>query len=194
LPKSWVHSKLDYINLKDIHDKYGTVKLKTYPHLSFSKKMYYNLVVKFEYVQLLNLIDYNKVAVKEKLTKELGWRDYGGKHYESIFTRFYQGYILPVKFNIDKRQFHYSCLIQSGQITRDEALRAMEEPIYDPVLLKTDKEFVIKKLGFTEASFDQYMKSPIRKHSEFKTEDALWQKYFKLIKVFKPLKQLFASK
>lgn len=194
LPKSWVHSKLDYVNLKDIHDKFGSVKLKTYPHLSFTKKMYYNLMVKFEYVQLLNLIDYNKVEVKDKLIKELGWRDYGGKHYESIFTRFYQGYILPVKFNIDKRQFHYSCLIQSGQISREEGLKAMEDPAYDPTLLNTDKEFVLKKLGFTETSFNEYMNAPIRKHSEFKTEDALWQKYFKLVKIFKPLKKLFSSK
>jgi len=185
LPKSWVHSKLDYINLKDIHKTYGQLKLKTYPHLSFLKKMYYNLVVKFEYVQLLNFVDYNKEEVKKKLIEELSWRDYGGKHYESIFTRFYQGYILPKKFNIDKRQFHYSCLIQSGQITKAQALSLMKDPIYDDILLVDDKEFVLKKLNFTTDSFETYMNSPIRKHTYFKTEDQLWNRYFRLLKLIK---------
>ena len=187
LPKSWVHSKLDYLNLKDIHRTYGHVKLKTYPYLSFIKKMYYNFVVKFEYIQLLNYVDYNKEEVKKKLIKELSWRDYGGKHYESIFTRFYQGYILPKKFNIDKRQFHYSCLIQSGQLTKEQALNLMKDPIYDDELVINDKEFILKKLSFTALSFDEYMKSPIRKHSVFKTEDQIWKRYFKLIKLIKKM-------
>jgi len=190
LPKSWVHSKLDYINLKDIHNQYGSIKLKTYPYLSFFKKLYYNLVVKFEYVQLLNYVDYNKDEVKKKLISDLSWRDYGGKHFESIFTRFYQGYILPEKFNIDKRVFHYSCLIQSGQITKEQAIKLLEEPLYDSNMLKSDKDFVLKKLSFTNESFDDYMKAEIRKHSEFKTEDSLWEKYFRIIKVMKPFKKI----
>ena len=193
LPKSWVHSKLDYINLKDIHSKYGKLKLSTYPYLSFFKKLYYNFIVKFEYVQLLNYVDYNKEVIKKKLVEELSWRDYGGKHFESIFTRFYQGYILPNKFQIDKRRFHYSCLIQSKQITKDDAIQALKKPIYNPEMLVTDKEFVLKKLDFTNESFEKYMKSPIKKHSDFKTEDKLWNRYFKLIKFFKPLKKLFSK-
>lgn len=193
LPKSWVHSKLDYINLKDIHSKYGKLKLNTYPYLSFLKKLYYNFIVKFEYVQLLNYVDYNKEVIKKKLVEELSWRDYGGKHFESIFTRFYQGYILPNKFQIDKRRFHYSCLIQSMQITKDDAIQALKNPIYNPEMLVTDKEFVLKKLDFTNESFEKYMKSPIKKHSDFKTEDKLWNRYFKLIKFFKPLKKLFSK-
>jgi N-acetyl sugar amidotransferase len=187
LPKSWVHSKLDYLNLKDIHRTYGHLKLKTYPHLSFLKKMYYNFVVKFEYVQLLNFVDFNKEEVKKKLIEELSWRDYGGKHYESIFTRFYQGYILPNKFNIDKRQFHYSCLIQSGQMTKEQALSLMKDPIYDDELLVNDKEFVLKKLNFTTDKFEAYMNSPKRKHNDFKTEDQLWSRYFRLIKLIKKI-------
>jgi N-acetyl sugar amidotransferase len=193
LPKSWVHSKLDYINLKDIHSKYGKLKLNTYPYLSFLKKLYYNFIVKFEYVQLLNYVDYNKEVIKKKLVEELSWRDYGGKHFESIFTRFYQGYILPNKFQIDKRRFHYSCLIQSKQITKEDAIQALKKPIYNPEMLITDKEFVLKKLDFTDESFEKYMKSPIKKHSDFKTEDKLWNRYFKLIKFFKPLKKLFSK-
>lgn len=187
LPKSWVHSKLDFSNLNDIHQTYGHVKLKTYPYLSFFKKLYYKFAINFEYVQLLNYVDYNKDEVKKKLIAELDWRDYGGKHYESIFTRFYQGYILPNKFNIDKRQFHYSCLIQSGQMTKPQALALMEEPIYNTEMLAIDRDFVIKKLNFSIETFDEYMKAPIRKHNEFKTEDELWDNYFKFIKLIKKL-------
>jgi len=194
LPKSWVHSKLDYINLKDIHEKHGSVKLKTFPYLSFSKKMYYNFINKFEYIQLLNLTDYNKDEVKQLLIKELGWRDYGGKHFESVFTRFFQGYILPNKFNIDKRQFHYSCLVQSGQITREKALEMMTLPIYDDEMLKGDRDFVLKKLGFTEKTFDEYMKAPVKKHTDYKTEDHLWKLYFRIIKLAKPFTRIVKRK
>lgn len=182
LPKSWVHSKLDYLNLKDIHKQYGSIKLKTYPYLSFIKRLYNFYNSQFEYIQLLNLVDYNKFEVKKKLISELSWKDYGGKHFESIFTRFYQCYILPNKFNIDKRVFHYSCLVQSEQITRDQALKLLQEPIYDINLLESDKKYVLKKLNFNEATFEDYMRAQIRKHNEFKSEQKYWNFYFFVIK------------
>ena len=185
LPKSWVHSKLDYLNLKDIHKQYGSIKLKTYPYLSFIKRLYNFYNSQFEYIQLLNLVDYNKFEVKKKLVSELSWKDYGGKHFESIFTRFYQGYILPNKFNIDKRVFHYSCLVQSKQITREQAIKLLQEPIYDINLLESDKKYVLKKLNFNEATFEDYMRAPIRKHNEFKSEQKYWNKYFFVIKQIK---------
>lgn len=185
LPKSWVHSKLDYLNLKDIHKQYGSIKLKTYPYLSFIKRLYNFYNSKFEYIQLLNLVDYNKFEVKKKLVSELSWKDYGGKHFESIFTRFYQGYILPNKFNIDKRVFHYSCLVQSEQITREQAIKLLQEPFYDINLLESDKKYVLKKLNFNEATFEDYMRAPIRKHNEFKSEQKFWNIYFFVIKQIK---------
>ena len=185
LPKSWVHSKLDYLNLKDIHKQYGSIKLKTYPYLSFIKRLYNFYNSQFEYIQLLNLVEYNKFEVKKKLVSELSWKDYGGKHFESIFTRFYQGYILPNKFNIDKRVFHYSCLVQSEQITREQAIKLLQEPIYDINLLESDKKYVLKKLNFNEATFEDYMRAPIRKHNEFKSEQKYWNKYFFVIKQIK---------
>ena len=187
LPKSWVHSKLDYLNLKDIHKQYGSIKLKTYPYLSFIKRLYNFYNSQFEYIQLLNLVDYNKFEVKKKLVSELSWKDYGGKHFESIFTRFYQGYILPNKFNIDKRVFHYSCLVQSEQITREQAIKLLQEPIYDINLLESDKKYVLKKLNFNEATFEDYLRAPIRKHNEFKSEQKYWNKYFFVIKQIKKI-------
>ncbi|MBK7818323.1 MAG: hypothetical protein IPJ60_12875 [Sphingobacteriaceae bacterium] len=102
-------------------------------------------------------IDFNLNEVKERLIKELNWTPYPGKHYESIFTRFYQGYILLKKFNVDKRKAHLSSLICSGQITRAEALNELKLPPYPTELQMEDRNYVIKKWGLTEVEFDRIM-------------------------------------
>ncbi len=177
LPSYWVWSKTDHINIKDIHNKFGKVKLKTYPFFSSKQKRYDIQVKKIEVITLLNYMPYIKSRVKETIINELGWRDYGGKHYESIFTRFYQGYILPVKFGIDKRKAHLSNLVFSGQINRDTALEELQKPIYDPATLKNDYEFVLKKLKITESEFEKLMLAPRKEHNEYEIEQGLFQKY-----------------
>ncbi len=167
LPNYWIFSKRDWRNLKDIHRKYGTVKLKTLPVSSVWEDFYNDKIYKINFHSLLDLVPYVKDDVKKIIINELDWKDYGGKHYESIWTRFYQGYILPEKFHIDKRKAHLSNLICSGQITKEQAFEEMKLPIYDPEQLKVDKDFVLKKLNFTEAEFDAYIKQPRREHTEF---------------------------
>lgn len=186
LPKSWIFNKIDHVNLLDIHRQYGSIPLKTYPIFDGKLKRYYGHVKKMETLSLLNYMPYNKKEVKKIIQEELGWRDYGGKHYESIFTRFYQGYILPEKFGIDKRKAHLSNLIFSGQITKAEALEELQKPIYDPEQLPVDKEFVLKKLGFSEAEFEAIMRTPRREHTEFATEQGFFSKY----PVLRPLQPL----
>ncbi len=188
LPKSWRHDKTDIVNIEAIHKKFGKRPFKTFPHYSFIKQRLIDK--KLKYVYLLNYTHYNKSEVKELIKKELGWRDYGGKHYENIFTRFYQGYILKEKFKIDKRQFHLSVLVQSGQITREEALKEYSLPAYDAAQLKEDKEFVIKKLDFTNETFEAYMKAKTYPHNHYPTLQKYWDMYFKVIKVLKPVKKL----
>jgi len=117
----------------------------------------------------------------------LGWRDYGGKHYESVWTRFYQGYILPQKFKIDKRKAHLSDLIFSSQITKEQALAELETAIYDPEVFKADYMFVLKKLGLTKDDFNAIMKLPVRSHYEFDYEKPIDQHY----PLLKPLKNLY---
>lgn len=189
LPASWRHDKTDIVNIRAIHKRFGTRPMKSFPHFSFVKQ--YRVDKKLHYVSLLNYTSYNKVEVKKLIIEKLGWKDYGGKHYESIFTRFYQGYILNEKFKIDKRQFHLSVLVQSGQLSREQALEEYRQPAYDPRQLAEDKEYVMKKLGFTPESFAEYMKSPIHKHSEYPTIQRYWDWYFSAIKLFKPIKRLF---
>ena len=181
MPPSWLYKKMDFTNLKDIHRQYGKVKLKTYPYFDFKKFVYYSSVLRLSPISILNYVPYNKKAVKEVISRELGWRDYGGKHYESIFTKFYQAYILPEKFKIDKRKAHLSTLICSGQISREQALAELEHPLYDPSQLRSDKEYVIKKLGLTDEKFADIMALPPKRHEEFKTDQHLKSTYMDLL-------------
>lgn len=175
LPKSWIYK--DQTNLLDIHRTFGKLKIKSYPIIQYHTRKLNQLTKPFESIPLLNFIDYNKAKAKNEIIEKLHWRDYGGKHYESVFTRFYQGYILPNKFGIDKRKAHLSNLVYSGQITKEQALAELEEPIYPNELLEEDKLFVLKKLGFTEAEFEQYIQTPPRSHFDFKRTTTIYQKY-----------------
>lgn len=167
LPRHWYHYKIDVLNIKSIHRKHGTKKLKTYPVVSFFERWKTEKYKKIISISLLNFMDYNKKEAKKFLSEKIGWVDYGGKHFESVFTRFYQGYILPRKFGVDKRKAHFSSLICSGQMTREEALVEMSKPAYDEKQMEEDKEFVMKKLGFTSETFENYMKEPPQSHLDY---------------------------
>jgi N-acetyl sugar amidotransferase len=168
LPRSWVHNKSDSINILNIHKKFGEIPLHTFPIKNVWKKML--LKPKVSGISILDYYPYNKPEAKQLITKEFHWRDYGGKHYESIFTRFYQAYILPKKFGIDKRKSHYSTLICAGQLTRKEALEMMKSHTYsDEKIEKSDLEFVTKKLGFTNEEFDKYIEMPRIEHNQFQS-------------------------
>jgi N-acetyl sugar amidotransferase len=189
LPYHWTFNKKDYINIKAIHKKYGNIQLKSFPFLDLKMKRFIRRSG-VEFVNYLNWVPFIKDEVKMKLQQELGWRDYGGKHYESIWTRFYQGYILPQKFKVDKRKAHYSTLICSGQLSRQEALQLMKEPPYDPAQFKIDKEFVLKKLDLSEEQFEEIMNLPVRDHREFDTEGSFFH-YYPALKFMRPMWKSF---
>lgn len=182
MPPSWLYSKMDFANLKDIHRQFGNRKLKTYPIFDFKKYVYYSSVLKLVPISIINFVEYKKEEIKKLISRELSWRDYGGKHYESIFTKFYQAFILPEKFKIDKRKAHLSTLICSGQMTREEALVQLSKPLYEQRELKSDREYVIKKFGIKEEEFDEIMKQKPRLHSDFKTDRHLKLMYMNLLK------------
>lgn len=192
LPEHWTHRKSDFINIIDIHRKFGTIPIKTFPLID--KKTKSQIRKKsIETVELLNLLPFNKFKAKQILKDELDWQDYGGKHYESIFTKFYQAYILPTKFNVDKRKAHFSSLICSGQITKGEALIELELPLYLEVDLKKDKDYVLKKLGFSEAHFDQIMSKEPVSHDSFEVEGSLFY-YYPILKPLKPFWEVLKKK
>lgn len=171
-PDGWVYKhKLDLVNLKAIHKRYGERRLKKLPRLGLFERYFYQAVCGIQTVNLLDMVPYRKAAIKEEVQRELGWKDYGGKHYESVFTRFYQGYYLPVKFNIDKRKAHLSNLILSGQLTREEALVELQKPTYPENEQRSDVEYVTKKLGFSAEEWHKIMTAPPVPHRAFKTDN-----------------------
>jgi len=170
LPKSWSWNKADLCNIKAIQKSFGTMKLKTFPTFNLWQESLTQLLKTFIIVKPLNYIDYQKSKAIETLSSELDWIYYGGKHFESIFTKFYQAYILPEKFGIDKRKAHFSSLIRNGEMTRNEALEKFKKPLYDPVELRHDKAYVLKKISFSEEEFEKIMQLPIRSHLDFPSE------------------------
>lgn len=189
LPKHWIYDKSNLVNIKGIQQRFGTIpvnKLGSYPMLSPHQRRFYDRVLRLEVVSPLNYIDYSYDDVKAQITEELGWREYGGKHYESVFTRFYQGYILPRKFGIDKRRAHLSTLICSGQITREQALSQISQPGYDEEQCSVDRPFVLKKLGFSEREFEQFLSTPRVEHSAFGVSTSLYKQY-PLLRPFRPI-------
>lgn len=160
LPAAWSQGHSDYRYIRSVHSKFGSVPLKTFPHFPLLG-LHYHFLKTYEVVYLLNYVDFNKEKVTKFLETELGWRNYGGKHYESIYTRFYQGYLLPTKFGFDKRRAHLSNLVCSGQLSRDSALEELKKSPYpNPRLLEEDLEFVPKKLGLSRDGFELIMKLP----------------------------------
>jgi len=108
------------------------------------------------------------------LADEVRWRDYGGKHYESVFTRYFQGYYLPEKFGYDKRLAHYSSLILSNQMTREDALRRLETEHYPEQLRRQDHEFIAKKLGLSVGEFEDIVARPPVDYSVYPNSSRAW--------------------
>jgi hypothetical protein len=175
LPASWEYHYMDYRHLRAIHAQFGTRPLKTFPTLSFSRYLYYFYVKRLQKVRLLQFVDYHKESAIAELKNFFDWRYYGGKHYESLFTKFHQGFYLPKKFGIDKRRAHLSSLIVSGQITREEALKELEKPAYPEAELETDLNYMRKKLELSEEDFSQILNSKPRAYSEYPNNNKLFE-------------------
>lgn len=168
LPSSWSYGGFDWRYIKSLQKRFGTRKLRSFPHFSLGDRIWNYFVRKLRFVHILNYVDYRKEDAMAVLERELGWRAYGGKHCESIYTRFFQSYILPRKFNIDKRRAHLSALIVSGQITRAQALAEVGRSFSEEAL-QEDRQYVIKKLALTEEQFEAIMRQPPRSYWEYPT-------------------------
>lgn len=177
LPKSWGFNAGDLRHLLAIHKRFGTRPLRKFPTLSFWERyLYYPFIRKIREVRPLNYVAYNREQAKRLLIEKYGWKDYGLKHYESVLTRFYQGYYLPTKFGIDKRKAHLSSLILSGQITREQALEELKKPPYpSEEMLKRDKAYIAEKLGLSVAEWEEILALPPRDHREFPSSELLFK-------------------
>lgn len=164
----WSYGHSDWRFIRDVHRRFGSVKLKTYPHFSLTYLFYANIVRRVRIVSILNYEDYDKQQAMEVLRTLLGWKDYGGKHHESIYTRFYQGYVLPRKFAVDKRYGHLSDLINAGQMSRAQALAEMQRPPYAEELQRQDLVYVSKKLRLSQQQFEAIMCAPAKTFRDYR--------------------------
>jgi len=187
LPEKWGYGYFDWRYIQDVHRRFGSLGLSTYPHFSLLKLAYYVFVRRIRMVSILNYVDFQKEQAMRLLKDQLGWVYYGGKHYESIYTRFYQAFVLPRKFGIDKRKAHYSALILSGQMTRDQALQAMEEPVYPERELMEDRDYSVKKLGLSRAQFDEIMAAPVKTFLDYRTSRAMFELAKRLVNTSRKL-------
>jgi N-acetyl sugar amidotransferase len=158
----------DWLLVRNVHRQFRNTSLRNYPHLTWSRMFWQKLASRLQVINILDYISYNKREAMDTISTEIGWKYYGGKHYESIYTRFIQGYILPRKFNIDKRKAHFSTLICSGQLSRSDALTELSHPAYPEELFRKDFGFVLKKLEMKPEEFDRMMSAPTRTYKAYR--------------------------
>jgi len=171
LPRSWHYNAKDVRFLKAVQQRFGTRKLRTFPTFGYLKEIYYKFFKGVRLVYLLNYVPYSKKDAMETLQRELGWRYYGGKHYESKITGFVQSYILPVKFGIDYRRATLSAQICAGEITRDEALEVLKTPPFDAATVAVEKEYIAKKFGITAEELEEILSRPPRTHRDYPNDE-----------------------
>jgi len=173
-PDSWHGSAMDAINLKDIHRTYGSKPLRDYKTISFFEYYFWYPFAKgMRTVRPLNFMEYDKREAEKYLQETVGYRSYARKHGESIFTKLFQNYYLPTKFGYDKRKLHYSSMILSGQMSREEAVVKLAEPLYAVDELENDIDYFCKKMRVNRQQFDELMQAPIHDYSDFKSWDKL---------------------
>lgn len=171
-PKEWLYYGTDMTQLRDIHNRYGTVKLKTYP---FSSVLFHKIYLRYfkgvKVIKPLNFLDYSKEIAIKTLQDEYGWKAYPQKHFESRFTRFYESYWLPTRFGFDTRRVQYSSLILTGQMKREDAIECLKYPAYDPNTIDDDFEFVANKLGITTDELRRYHDLPKKSYKDYKNQE-----------------------
>ncbi|MBT5632665.1 MAG: N-acetyl sugar amidotransferase [Nitrospina sp.] len=186
LPKGWTWLKFDKRNIKSIGNRFGNTRLKTFPSIGTLEFVYYEFVRKIRWIPFLDNFEYNKLEATDILKHEFGYKPYPFKHYESIFTRFFQGYILPNKFKVDKRRVHLGTLVTSGQMTREQAISGLEGIAYPSErALEDDKIYFTKKMGWTLQKLQDYINRPPKHHAVYPSEKMFWDALIKTYRTFK---------
>ncbi len=173
-PIEWHYHASDIRQLRDIHSRFGERPLKSFPLAGIFKfKIYYRFVKGVRVVKPLNYVPYVKDAAMQELQDRFGWQKYSHKHYESRFTRFYEGFWLPTKFGYDKRRAHFSSLILTGQLTREEALERVSKPPCSEEQMAQDFEYVATKLGIEQDELRALLEGPKKCFRDYKNDRAL---------------------
>lgn len=181
MAESWAYGHIDWKYISSVHKIFSKKKLRKFPHFTFSKFAYWTFVRRIKIVNILNYMDFNKDKAIELLQKELGWRPYGGKHHESVYTKFYQAYLLPTKFNIDKRKAHLSNQVVNKEVDRSAALEELRKPILAEVEKNEMIEFVKKKFQFSDEDFQAIMDAKVKSFKDYPNDYYLVEKSRKVL-------------
>lgn len=175
MPNGWNWLKYDKRNIRKLARRFGNIKMSTFPSIGTFDYIWYRLARKIQWTSILDMMEFNKAVAMQQLQEKYGYKPYPYKHYESVFTRFYQGYILPEKFSVDKRRLHFSSLIISGQMGREDAiLKLAEMPYASEAELEQDRDYFMKKMGWDESKMKDYLSRPARSHEIYGSERKLW--------------------
>lgn len=181
-PLEWMYYQSDSTQLRDIHRKFGTRPLATFPITNALRhKVYLRYFKGISRVSPLNYVPYAKEHAMRFLRERFGWQPYPQKHFESRFTKFYESYWLIRKFGYDTRRVQYSSVILTQQMTRHEALEKLREPAYDDASIAQDFEYVATKLGISVAELQSYMDAPNRSHKDYKSRETIYAAGAKLM-------------
>lgn len=186
LPSNWCWFKFDKTNIKNIAKRSGISKLTTFPAIGIYDVLINKYIRKIKFFSLLDYVPYERDDVLKTLVDELNYRPYPFKHYESVFTRFFQGFLLPKKFNVDKRKLHLSNLYLTGQISKADALLALDDIAYESERqLEEDKKYFLKKMKWTPETLNDYLSRPEVPHSTYGTDLTAWNRLIKIKRMFR---------
>jgi len=173
LPSAWGYSAMDGEHVRAIHNQFGKKALNTFPVLSFYEYCRFfldvNALRQIHALTPLDLLQYDIFQAKQILHDQYDWQDYGKKHCESRFTKYFQGYFLPTRFGFDKRKAHLSSLIVSGLLSREDACAEFANPPYQPEELANDTSYICTRLGYTSDEWIQLLSAPVHSHQDYGT-------------------------
>jgi N-acetyl sugar amidotransferase len=185
-PLEWMYYQSDSIQLKDIFRKFGSGKLKDYKVTNILwHKIWLPYFKGIKLYRPLDLIAYNKEQAMQELVDKFGYQKYPQKHFESRFTRFYEGFWLPERFGFDTRKVQFSSLILTNQMTRDEALLKLKEKVYSKEQIDEDFEFVSNKLGITVDELWSYFNAPKKSYKDYKSQEYIYSLGAKVMRYLK---------
>jgi N-acetyl sugar amidotransferase len=174
-PIEWMYYQSDSCQLLDIHRRFGSVPLKTFPVTSILwHKVWLPYFKGIKVVRPLNMVPYIKTEARQLLMDRFDWQPYPQKHFESRFTRFYESYWLPKRFGYDVRRVQYSSLIVTGQMTREEAIELLKKPSFDEATIGQEIEFVANKLGISVEELNSYMVLPKKTYRDYKNQQQIY--------------------
>lgn len=182
-PMEWLYYGTDMVHLNDIRRRFGNSEMKSYPFSSiFRHKFYLRYLRGVRVVRPLNYRPYIKADALKMLEEEYGWKPYPQKHFESRFTKFFEGYWLPERFGFDTRRVQYSSLILTGQMTRSEAIERLKKPAYDPETIQDEFNYIATKLGITPEKLKEYFNMEKKFYWDYKNLESVFMIGAKILK------------